>query len=210
MKTSMLIATLFVCSFLSAQINAVTDTGDTVILYDNGTWKYLDDSVTEAREIKTNPKAFSTPSESSFLLKSNVLPLGFNLDPKKWGFQKAQENDEAEFELTLKGEDLYGMILTEKVEIPLASLRALAIENAKLAAPDVTVVKEEYRMVNGLKVLFLQMNGTLQGIKFSYYGYYYSNVNGTLQFITYTAQNLLGDYRIECDKILNGIVSLEK
>lgn len=210
MKTILLLASFLSCQFLAAQINAVTDTGDTVILYDNGTWKYLDDSISDEKEIKTNPTAFSTPSESSFLLKSNVLPVGFNLNPKKWTFQKASENDEAEFELILKGEDLYGMILTEKVEIPLVSLRELAIENARLAAPDVYIVTEEYRIVNGNKVLFLQMNGTLQGIKFSYYGYYFSNTHGTVQFITYTAQNLLKEYTNDCDALLNGIVTLQE
>ncbi|MEP2935339.1 MAG: hypothetical protein ABJM06_06450 [Gilvibacter sp.] len=210
MKKLLIIASFFICQLVAAQVNAVTDTGDTVVLYDDGTWKYLDDSVRADREIKTNPASFSTPSESTFMLKSKGTPYGFNLNPKKWSFQKSAENDEAEFELVLKGEDLYGMILTEKVEIPLESLRELAIENARLAAPDIYVVTEEYRMVNGKKVLFLQMNGTLQGIKFSYYGYYYSNVHGTVQYITYTSQNLLSEYRPYCDDLLNGLVTLEE
>jgi len=50
------------------------------------------------------------------------------------------------------------------------------------------------------------MNGTMQGIKVSYYGYYFSNNNGTLQFLTYTSQNLLSDYIDEIEDLLNGFI----
>ena len=104
--------------------------------------------------------------------------------------------------------DLYCVIITEKIEVPLESLKLIAIENGKSLSPDLTIVKEEYRNVNGLKVLLLQMNGTVKGIKVSYYGYYYSSPEGTVQFIAYTAQNLLGKYMPEIEKLLNGLVKV--
>jgi hypothetical protein len=88
----------------------------------------------------------------------------------------------------------------------LENLKKLAIKNAKNAAPDLRVVKEEYRIVNGVKVLFMQMNGTIQGIQFSYYGYYYSFKGGSIQFLTYTAQNLLDEFRPSFESLLNGLV----
>jgi len=106
---------------------------------------------------------------------------------KKWSFQKATDNLVAENQFQLRNSDLYGIIIIEQVEIPLETLKAIAVENGKVAAPDLKIVKEEYRTVNGIKVLLFQMNGTTQGIKFSYYGYYYSNENGSVQFITYAS-----------------------
>lgn len=123
-------------------------------------------------------------------------------------FKKATENIDAEYEFQLKEEDLYGMVIAEKVEIPLETLKSIALENGRSVAPDLTIVKEEYRIVNGIKVLCLQMSGTMQGIKVVYYGYYYSNANGTIQFITYTAQNLLDRYSPESEKFLNGLVEI--
>ena len=108
----------------------------------------------------------------------------------------------------MKDGDLYGLIITEKVEIPIETLKVIALENAKAAAPNMSIVKEEFRNVNGLKVLLLHMNGTIQGIKFSYYGYYYSNSNGTVQLITYTSQNLLDGFKPKIEDLLNGIVEL--
>ena len=193
---------------LNAQEKAVTSTGEEVILFDDGTWKYMNVDLPTVDEIKTNPRNFTKAKESSFLLKSKKTKNGFWINPKKWDFRKGADNPDAEYELQLKEGDLYGMIITEKVEIPLEALKNIALTNAKSVAPDVRVIKEEYRNVNGIKVLCMQLNGTTQGIKFSYFGYYYSDESGTVQFITYTAQSLIEEYKDTAESLLNGIVLL--
>jgi len=207
-KTFLLLFILFFVNLIQAQQKAVTETGEEVILYDDGTWKYHNEDQIYEKEIPTNPKKFKKDKESTFLLKSSKLNIGVYLNPKIWSFKKATDNLEAEYELQLKDGDLYGMMITEQVEIPLESLKSIALENGKAAAPDLKIVKEEYRIVNDLKVLLLQLNGTMQGIKFSYYGYYFSCTNGTIQFITYTSQKLLDGYKPECEKLLNGFVKI--
>lgn len=208
-KSTLLVLCLLTFAMSLAQKKAVTENGEEVILYDDGTWDYLNSQDYLVTQIPINPKAFEKGENSTFLLKSNRLNVGFWLDPKAWSFRKSTENPDAEYEFNMKEEDLYGMVLTEKFEIPLQSLKLIAVENAKEVAPDLKIVKEEYRNVNGLKVLLLHMNGTMQGIKVSYYGYYYSNETGTVQFITYTSQNLMNTLIEEGDKLLNGIVVVE-
>lgn len=208
MKKITLLFCLLSIAVVKAQQNAITETGDEVILFGDGTWKYLNEEELMYTEIETNPNTFMKDDNSIFLLKSNKLNVGFWINPKIWSFKKSTDNPEAEYELQLKGGDLYGMVIAEKIEVPLNTLKSIALENGQAAAPDLKIVKEEYRTVNGLNILLLQMNGTLQGIKFSYYGYYYSNANGTVQFITYTSQNLLTDYLEECERLLNGLVEI--
>ena len=82
-------------------------------------------------------------------MKSKRTDIGFWLNPKKWSFSKSIDNPDAEYEVELKGEDLYGMIITEKIEIPLKTLKNIAVDNARLAAPDVYKV-ECMEMLNGL------------------------------------------------------------
>ena len=207
-ETLLLLISLFFVNLIQAQQKAVTETGEEVILFEDGTWKYQNEDQISQKETPTNQKKFKKNKESTFLLKSSKLNIGVYLNPKKWSFKKATNNPEAEFELQLKGGDLYGMIITEKVEIPFETLKSIALENGKASAPDIKIVKEEYRIVNGLKVLLLQLNGTMQGIKFSYYGYYFSSPNGTVQFITYTSQNLLDSYKPDSEKLLNGFVEI--
>lgn len=206
--TLLLLISLFIVNLIQAQQKAVTETGEEVILFEDGTWKYQNEDQISEKETPTNSKKFIKDKELTFLIKSSKLNIGVYLNPKIWSFKKATDNPQAEFELQLKGEDLYGMIITEKVEIPLETLKFIALENGKVAAPDLKIVKEEYRTVNGLKVLLLQLNGTMQGIKFSYYGYYFSSPNGTVQFITYTSQSLLDSYKPESEKLLNGFVEI--
>lgn len=190
---------------LNAQWKAVTENGDEVLLNENGTWKYVNERE-EGPVIAVNDRRFTKSKSASFLLKSSRHNTGFWLDPKKWSFTKAKNNEDAEYELQLKDGDLYAMIISEKVEIPLETLRTIALSNCTASAPDAWIVNEEYRTVNDLQVLMMQINGTMEGIKFVYYGYYYSNSSGTVQFVTYTAQNLIESYRSECEELLNGLV----
>lgn len=209
MKRIILIfASLLVVSYTQAQKKAVTEIGEEVILYDDGTWKYQNEDQKLENIIPTNPNKFEKDKGSTFLLKSNKFNVGIYINSKKWSFKKAVNNEVAEYELQLKGEELFGMIITEKIEIPLELMKTIALENGKASATDIKIVKEEYRIVNGLKVLHLQMNGNVQGFKISYYGYYFSNGKGTIQFVTFTSQNLLDNYKSECDKILNGLIEI--
>jgi hypothetical protein len=202
------ILTLLISSSFG-QKKAVTETGEEVILYTNGTWKYLNDSVAGESEIKINPKAFKKSANATFLIKSTKFNIGLWVDSKKWSFKKAVSNEDAEYELQLKGKDLYGMMLTESIELPLESMKSVALSNARSSAADAQVVKEEYRTVNNKRILMMQINGTTQGMKFSYYGYYFSSSKGTVQLVTYTAQNLLPDYLNEIEELLNGLVTVE-
>jgi hypothetical protein len=211
MKKIFLFSFLFLLALASmAQKKAVTETGEEVILYENGTWKYVNDSDSAKgkTEIPVNPKAFTKSASATFLLKSTKTNIGIWLDSKKWSFKKSGEDEASEYGLQLKGKDLYAMLIAEKIEVPLESLKQIALDNAKEAAPDIKLTKEEYRTVNGKKMLHLQMIGTLSGIKFIYSGYYYSSTKGTVQFLTYTAQNLYEDYEEDAYQLLNGMVTL--
>jgi len=211
MFKKLIVLLVFTVSFTSlAQTNAITENGDEVILFKNGTWKFVNDSIaTSTTELKTNATTFTKDKKSTFLLKSKIGNFGVYINPKKWKFSKPSINSESEYEFQLKSEDLYGLMIIEKIQIPLTTLRDLAISNAKEVSTNLKVVKEEYRIVNGNKVLFMQLNGNIDGIDFSYYSYYFSNESGSVQFITYTAQSLLAEYKNDCELLLNGLVEIK-
>jgi hypothetical protein len=84
MKNILIPVLLLVMSLNSfAQIKGVTETGEEVILYNNGTWKYVNDSITIKNEIRLNEKEFSKEKSSTFLVKSKVLNLGVWINPVK-------------------------------------------------------------------------------------------------------------------------------
>ena len=102
----------------------------------------------------------------------------------KWSFTKSNSTEVSEFQFTLKEKDAYAMLITEKIEMPIETLKKAAFDNARDAAPDIRLVKEEYRKVNNNIVILLQMNGTIKGIHFTYLGYYFSSAKRTVQFLT--------------------------
>lgn len=202
------IAILF-SNVLFSQIKAITETGDEVILYKNGSWVYVDGSKAEAKELAVNKTKFKKDDLSTFLVKSNKINIGIWINPKEWSFSKEGNNEDSEYTFQKRDNDLYALFISEKISIPLESLKDIAVENAKKAAPDARIIFEEMRNVNGNNVLMLKISATIQGIKILYTGYYYSNTNGTIQLITYTSDNLAAAYTTDIETFLNGLTELQ-
>lgn len=214
MKTSVSLC-LLVFTILSthslAQINAITDTGEEVVLFDNKTWRYKDEEIKDSFHLITqNPVSFMASENASFDIKSKAVDLTVALDPKTWTFARAETNEDAEYEFKLKDGDVYGMLITEKIEIPLNSLRDIALENGQQVAPNLQIIEEDRRTVNGLELLYMKMEGSFNGIDIAYIGYYYSNEQGTTQFVSYTGQSLISAYEDQIFELLNGLKPNQK
>lgn len=192
----------------NAQINALTESGDTVLLFENGSWKYANQGQKNISEIRVNNQKFNKDSKTTFLVKSKKMNIGVWINPKKWGFGKGDDGGAAEYKFKMRESDINAILIAEKIEIPIINLRGIVIDNAKDVAPDIKVIYEEYRIVNGIKVLMMQMAGTIQGIKFTYFGYYYSNENGSVQLLTYTGTSIFDKHKKEMELMLNGLVEL--
>ena len=193
---------------LTAQKTAVTDDGEIVNLYDDGTWEYQDeiDEIDETTvTITTNPFPFKKSIDANYLLKSKVNDSAFYIDTKKWRHAAATNNVYAEYEFTLMAGDLYAMAITERISIPLTVLKNAVVTNARAAAPDIRVVHEEFRIVNNQTVLQMEMTGTIDGTEITYFGYFLSTSAGTTQWLVYTGANLMNEYRKEIETLLNGI-----
>jgi hypothetical protein len=210
-----LLVILFVLPFITAkaQTRALTDNGRQVILYDNGTWRYVTDSTTDknaADTIKLNPARFTKSPGATFLVKSNIVNIGIYINPNEWTFAGHRENEvNPEFKFSLKSDNGMALLETERTEIDLASMPEIAITNAQKAALDARLLTKEYRIVNNKKLLYLEMAGTIKGIKFRYMGYYYSNKKGTIQLLSYTTESLYNETSKDLLKFLNGFVVID-
>lgn len=185
-----------------SQIKAVTENGDEVMLSSDGTWVFINKNDSVTTNIKKNETKFVKSPKASFFVKSSRLNAGVNLNPKEWKFKK--QDEDAEYFFQHKELDLYGMLITESIQISIENLKDIALENAQKVAPDAKISQIEYRTVNGTEVLLLQIDGTIKGTKFTYYGYYFSNESGTVQFVSYTGSNLFKKHQAELELFLNG------
>ena len=82
--------------------------------------------------------------------------------------------------------------------------------NARKASLDVKEISAEYRIVNNKKVLCLIFKAAVKGIKLVYFGYYYSNSNGTIQLLSFSTQQYFDSVQNELENFLNGLVEIEK
>jgi hypothetical protein len=198
-----------------SQIRALTENGRQVILFENGTWQYDGDSVNNPGDktdsISTNSHSFSKSTAETFLVKSNIVNVGVYLNPSKWTFTSHKDNEKnPEYRFSMKAAEGYAIMITEKTPIELENMREIALINARKASIDIKETAAEFRMVNNKRVLSLKFEGTVQGIKFAYFGYYYSNNNGTVQLLTYTSQQFSGELQKELELFLDGFVELSE
>lgn len=203
-RTAVLFLMLF-CSVSFAGQRAVTDTGEEVILNSDHTWRYLNTPDNTISHIKTNPKRFSKSLTATFQIKSTKNNTVFWINTDKWRFNKGRTNHQAEYEFQLKDQDLYGMAIDEAISIPIETLADIALSNARKVAPDMRVIRKEYREVNNVKAVYMEMQGTARGIPINYFGYYYSDKSGSTQFVAYTGTGLVSKYKDEIGSFLNGI-----
>ncbi len=202
-----LLLTLGICA--SAQINAITSKGEAVVLYEDGSWSYLDSLTKGGAGVLVNEKVYVKSKDANFLVESSRFKTGVWINPKEWRFEKAVNNKVAEYEFQKIGGDLYALMITEPHSVSMETLKANALENARLVSPNIKITKEEYRMVNGLKVYAMEMSGAIQRMDFTFLGYYYSNEEGTIQLQVYTGRNLFNENYQDIEQFLNGLVELE-
>ena len=202
-----LLIPILLCLFTSSVIanqRGVTEEGDVVILNSDGTWFYENSKLAHKAKLKSNNSIFTKPSKSNFVIKSKKNSSTFSINTKKWRFKKISGDSAKEYSFDFKTGDLYGMAITEQIKIDIEELVDIAFENAKEVAPDAKVVKKEYRTVNGVKVIYMELTGTIQSVKFKYLGYYYSDSSGSTQYLTYTGEDLVHKYKSDIDDFLNG------
>ncbi len=208
MKYTFLLLCLFLSGGLIAQQTATTKDGRLVILNEDGTWAYQPEGI--ANKILLNDSLltkYSKPTTAKTLLKSERTDHALWYNENLWSRSDMKLSEANEFLLKLKDQDGYCITVVEKIEIPIDNFSAIVLKSMKMrGVENIVVEKEEFRIVNGKRVLFMQFNATSNGITFTYAGYYFSNETGTSQILCYTAKNLFSQYKQSFMDMLNGFV----
>lgn len=181
---------------LAQRVRATRPDGSAVWLNPNGTWEEaVEKTVAASGAARTKP---ASATETQSLLKNASL----SYDPTKW--RAVPNQNPGRFNFTHANGDGYALVIAERIQMEPEALVALALQNAKAAAPDAHFVLDEKRMVNATPVRCLQIVGTMQSIGFKYFGYYYAGPAGTVQVITYTSTNLFDEFAGDFQALLDG------
>lgn len=202
--TFLLVFSAVTTALSQTPIKARTESGKEVVLSPDGTWKYVTDGEPHSRP----PAGMTRPAGAKAVHKAQFGGFSIWYDDTKW-VKSAQEDEEGRLEFRLKRGDGYGIIIVEELGIPINTLKELAMENAKSAAPDAKIVFEEFRTVNGKEVLCLKIDGTVKEIPFRYFGYYYGGKTGSIQLLTFTGRQIFAKYEQDFLEFLNGLEIIE-
>lgn len=214
MKKIFTLAILLQSLTFIAQQRALTEDGKEVVLFDNGTWKFVNESDAKVLEtIVTNNNLFEKPKTASFLMKSKKLDVGVYFDPKKWKLATQNISPHVEYFFTDRGnsEGLFGFMMTEKVQIAtLKNLKELIIENVNRNVDFFRLKESEYRTVNGMKVLYIRYAANTKGMDFEYAGNYYINSDGYAGVVGFSSQKMFENSFGAIQELINGISLVSK
>lgn len=181
-------------------INATTEDGRKVVLKKDGTYSLVE----QPKNSSKNSASYQKPAKSSAVFRPRGDRFLIWYDPSVWREDKPLDPEKHSF--THKDGDVKVIVLAERLEMSLEALKQMALNYARKAAPDVQVIFEENRLVNGKNVLCMKFQGTGEGIKFIFYGYYYAGKAGVAQVVTFTSPSLFSEYESDMTNFLNGLV----
>jgi hypothetical protein len=189
-------------AFSQTPIKARTESGKDVILSPDGTWKYATDTAPGAHTSTSATMTKATNAKAVYKAQHGGFSIWY--DESKW-MMAPKADDEGRIEFRLKRGDGYAVAIIEELGMPTSTLKEIAVENAKGAAPDTKVVLEETRTINGKEVVCMKMEGSVKGIPFRYYGYYYGGKAGSIQLLTFTGTQIFPKYEDDFLEFLNGL-----
>jgi len=186
----------------AGEIRAKTNDGKFVILRDDGTWIY------EPGPKKAAPKKdvekFEKDPKSIEAYKGKRDKFTLYLIPGRWTQKETPSSPDAEVQFAHQDGDVFGMVIAERVEMPVETLKQVAVGRVQKLDKDFKIVEEGKRIVNGRQVLFLIMDANIKGIPLTYFVYYYAGPEGSIQVLTFTGQSLFKEYKQDMEVFLNG------
>jgi hypothetical protein len=129
-------------------------------------------------------------------------------DPTEWRKGNAKKPGETELE-HVEG-DVFFKVIAERIQVPIDQMPMIVLDNAHAVSPDAKITRQGFRTLNGVRVLWIELEGSASGIPFIYYYHVYSGPLGTVQLIGYTSKNLMNQYRSAIERLASGFEIVDK
>ena len=213
MKNIFIFCLLLLNTAAFSQVRGLTDDGKEVVLFDNGTWKFVNESDAKTLEtITTNDFIFKKNKDAKSLMRSKKMDVGIYFNPEIWKASREKIGPYVEFMFRANSEDqLVGLMITEKIQIKtLKNLKDILLTSVQKSADYFRLKESEYRNVNGLKVLYLRYIANTKGLDFEYVANYYLNDFGYCGVVAFASQSNFDKNSTQLQDLLNGISFAKK
>ncbi len=215
MKKLILIVCSIVSSSLFSQTKALTEDGKEVVLFDNKTWRFVNESDEKTLDnISTNETAITKSDLATFLLKSKKVDAGIYFNPKKWKTIKMAVLPTAEYTFqNLNNQNLMVLacLMSENAPVQtLKNLRDIILSSVQAKSDYFKLNASEYRTVNGIPVLYIDYSLNTKGMDFHYIGNYYLTEDGYCNVVAFTYEKEFEKYKAEMSDLINGLVKAQR
>ncbi len=181
--------------------------GKDVILRDDGTWAYAEPGK-KAVEKAGGEYAKDKKAELAYTGKRGTFTL--TLVPDAWKPMVTPLPPGAEVGFLHAEGDIGAVVVAERIEIPMAALKKLVLDNVRNVDPEAKVLLDEKRTVNGRPVVCLTVDATVSSIALTYHIYLYSGDEASIQVLTWTGRKLFKENKADMEAFLNGFEVVKK
>lgn len=129
-------------------------------------------------------------------------------DPLKWRQQKVDEPGVVQF--VHRSGEAYIKVIADRNQVSPDGLRSVVLENARNASPEITLVYETPRTINGLPVRVMRYSGENKGFKFTFYNQIFADASGNVQLAAWTGTNLFDEYRADFLELFAGFRRVQR
>ena len=200
-----------------AQTLAITEYGDSIYVFNDGTWSFSPTEPMMIEELgflekeltfKKNDAKFSVPDSSTEVLESGLGFFTWAYNREEWMRMRPEElNPLAEFAFKHKEKDIYAMAISEEVSMDVETIVKVALDGMETnTGSEVDIRRLEFREVNGKEMAMGRFLLDFGGMNLVFENYYLTCEEGTVQVLTWTAANIFPKYENLMQDMLNGLV----
>jgi hypothetical protein len=140
-------------------------------------------------------------AQSEALLAGHAI---LEYDASKWR-RSTVEGEPDSFQLTNSTGDLFVKVVTSRFQVSLDKIPDVELASTQKADPKARIIDRGFEKVNGVRMGSFQVLATVSGVECWYYTRYYSDANGTIKVIGYTAADLIQQAGPVFDKVVDGL-----
>ncbi len=95
-------------------------------------------------------------------------------------------------------------VVAEPGQIGMEDIAELSLNQVKNSDPMAKVTRKGSRRVNGLNMVFQEIEATVLKLPFTFYNHYYSDSSSCIQFLGWTRRSLMEKRRSTIEEFLEG------
>jgi hypothetical protein len=144
------------------------------------------------------PEVSPQPKTASFLKGHDNI----RYDGANWKSEDTRDRSTVQFAHSSGG--AWIKVISEPLLVPIDKMADVALANARSVDPKASEIRRGFRLVNGLRVAFLEYAATIENYPIIFYAHFYSDDAGTLQIIGWSSKTTIESYRSKIESFVSG------